>query len=90
MQLFIALADALVGNIVDALDAVAVVVPLLCIRSVVALLLELIWFQFFFYFYALPVAGCLNVALGSKRKSQLAWGCLGIRGAELARHRVYK
>lgn len=89
MQLFITLADALVGNIVDVLDAVAVV-PLLCIRSVVALLLELIWFQFFFHFYALPVDGCLNVALGSKRKSQLAWGCLGIRGAELARHRVYK
>lgn len=68
MLLFITLADALVGNIVV---AVAAVVPLLCIRSVVALLLELIWFQFF-HFYAPPVAGCLNVALGSKRKSQLA------------------
>lgn len=65
MQLFITLADALVGNIVDALVAVAVAVPLLCIRSVVALLLELIWFQFF-HFYAPPVAGCLNVALGQQ------------------------
>lgn len=89
MQLFITLADALVGNIVDALVAVAVAVPLLCIRSVVVLCLNSFGFSYFIFMRRqLPAASTLP--WGSKRKSQLAWGSLGDRGAELARHRVYK